>query len=161
VIGIAFGIESPAEITFFMLNMIPFCLIQLTTVRATELLLMLGQRLRQIGKLKCHGCNAYHARRLEWVQFLIKKELEMDAIVEILTSRLPRLLYPFTVEHLISFLVASLVAFYVIEHLLRIKWFRRLYIAILILSISSIWQQGDKKEAAKEAAKDIFKLAIL
>jgi hypothetical protein len=81
----------------------------------------------------------------------------MDAVVEILTSRLPRLLYPFSVEHLLLFLIASYLAFYAMEIVLRITWFRRLYIAFLVITLSSMWQQGDKKEVAK----DIFKLAMV
>ncbi len=81
----------------------------------------------------------------------------MDAVIEILTSRLPHLLYPFSVSHLLLFLVASCVAFYIMETVLRITWFRSIYIVFLILTISSMWQQGDKKEVAK----DIFKLALL
>jgi hypothetical protein len=81
----------------------------------------------------------------------------MDAVIEILTSRLPRLLYPFTIGHLLLFLVASYIAFYSIETVLRITWFRSLYIAFLVITLSSMWQQGDKKEIAK----DIFKLAMV
>jgi hypothetical protein len=89
----------------------------------------------------------------------------MDALIELGTSHLSALLHPLTPLHVVLFLVASVFAFYILETVLHIKWFRRLYAAFLILTIASLLQHGNSKEANKDAkkevAKDIFKLALL
>ena len=85
----------------------------------------------------------------------------MDALIELGTSHLSALLHPLTPLHVVLFLVASVFAFYILETVLHIKWFRRLYAAFLILTIASLLQHGNSKEAKKEVAKDIFKLALL
>lgn len=84
----------------------------------------------------------------------------MDALIEVGTSRLTSLLHPLTPLHLTLFLIASAFAFYVLETVLHLKWFRKFYAAFLILTIASLLQRGNK-ESKKEAAKDIFKLALL
>lgn len=81
----------------------------------------------------------------------------MDALVEVGTSRLSALLHPLTPFHLTLFLIISVVAIYVFETLLQIKWFRKLYAALLILGLVSMIHHRNKKGVAK----DIFKLALL
>jgi hypothetical protein len=66
-------------------------------------------------------------------------------------------LYPFTITHLITFILFTAISYYVTEYILKLRLLKWIYIATLIVLIANLYKVGDNKKAAK----DIFKLATL
>ena len=66
-------------------------------------------------------------------------------------------LYPFTITHLITFILFTAISYYVTEYILKLRLIKWIYIATLIVLIANLYKVGDDKKAAK----DIFKLATL
>ena len=81
----------------------------------------------------------------------------MEVFLDLLTSNLRRIFHPFTLTHVTLFLTLFLIGFYITDRLLGVRWLRFVYIGIVSLTIILMLHRGDKKDAAK----DIFKLAIL
>jgi hypothetical protein len=66
-------------------------------------------------------------------------------------------LYPFTITHLITFIVFTAITYYITEYILQFKLLKWIYIGTIIVLIASLYKQGDDVKAVR----DIFKLATL
>ena len=66
-------------------------------------------------------------------------------------------LYPFTITHLIVFIIFTAITYYITEYILQFKLLKWIYVGTLTVLIASLYQQGDDVKVVR----DIFKLATL
>ena len=66
-------------------------------------------------------------------------------------------LYPFTITHLIGFIIFTAISYYTTEYILQFKLLKWIYTETIIVLIASIYKQHDYVKAVR----DIFKLATL
>jgi hypothetical protein len=78
-------------------------------------------------------------------------------LVDIAIKYIHDKLYPFTIVHLISVIIITVITYYITEYFLGFRLVRWIYIGTLIVIGASMYRDGDKKDVARE----VFKLATL
>jgi hypothetical protein len=66
-------------------------------------------------------------------------------------------IYPFTLQHLIYFIVITLLTTIILNYFLKYKLLKWIYVGTLIVIITSLYKQGDNKKVVE----DVFKLATI
>jgi vacuolar-type H+-ATPase subunit I/STV1 len=82
----------------------------------------------------------------------------MDFVFNTGVEYVRKQLYPFTISHLIYFMIITGITTYIIDYFLKYKLIRWMYMGTMIVIIASLYNDGGDK---KEIATDIFKLATI
>jgi hypothetical protein len=72
-------------------------------------------------------------------------------------ENIKRSLYPYTLKHLIIFLLTTAITTYITEYLLKYKLIKWIYVGIITVVIATLYNQGK----SGKAAVDIFKLTTI
>ena len=72
-------------------------------------------------------------------------------------GNIKRSLYPYTLKHLIIFLLTTAITTYITEYLLKYKLIKWIYVGIITVVIATLYNQGKPEKAAA----DIFKLTTI
>jgi hypothetical protein len=81
----------------------------------------------------------------------------MNSFIQYNITALEQKLYPYTVKHIVYFLIISVVTYYVTEYLVGFRLIRWIYVGTSIVIIANLYKSGNSDKAATE----IFKLATL
>jgi vacuolar-type H+-ATPase subunit I/STV1 len=82
----------------------------------------------------------------------------MDVVFNTGVEYVRKQLYPFTISHLIYFMIITGITTYIIDYFLKYRLIRWIYIGTMIVIIASLYNDGGNK---REIATDIFKLATI
>lgn len=72
-------------------------------------------------------------------------------------ASLKQMLYPFTLKHLIYFIIITGITTYITEYFLKFKLLKWIYVGTVSVIIATLYNKGDDKDVAL----DVFKLATL
>jgi hypothetical protein len=81
----------------------------------------------------------------------------MDRIARDEVRGLKEKLYPFTLSHIIYFIIVTGLTMYITGWFLKYRLIRWIYVGTIIVITASIWQGGKKEDAIE----NIFKLATI
>jgi hypothetical protein len=72
-------------------------------------------------------------------------------------ENIKRSLYPYTLKHLIIFIISTAITTYITDYFLQYKLLKWLYFGIITVIIATLYNQGREDKVAV----DIFKLATI
>ena len=72
-------------------------------------------------------------------------------------ENIKRSLYPYTLKHLIIFIITTAITTYITNYFLQYKLMKWMYVGIITVIIATLYNQG----RGEKAAVDIFKIATI
>ena len=136
-------IESFAKETPVVGYMEPFSIIQMFAFWTVELLLVPTKKRGHRRKIERHWIDRWFCFYLSLFNFYKHTNRGMVSLL-----------------HILSFLIVSVLLYYITDNLLQFRWFRWVrwtYMCIVLLFAINFFYTGDKKDAAK----NLFKLATV
>jgi hypothetical protein len=75
---------------------------------------------------------------------------------DLATIYLKEQLYPFTITHLIIFIIFTAVTYYITDYFLKFKLIKWIYFGTCLVIAANLYNQGNDKEAAKDIFGNFF-----
>ena len=77
----------------------------------------------------------------------------MEYLWQRITDYIQETIYPLTFSHIIYIILFTVITTYITDYFLNYKLFKWIYVTTIFVLIYTLYSQGDRQDAAKDAFK--------